>query len=97
MPGQGDIIRGKPRDTLKSREKQRLQAVDNRMDIHRDDMCVNEKFFGSVFLSRNHPRQIQRLLSAYTHAKRLFTRINRDLSTEDATVNYYYYSCIRSC
>ena len=49
MPGQGDIIRGKPRDKLKSREKQGLQAVDNRMDIHRDDMCVNEKFFRQRF------------------------------------------------
>ena len=49
MPGQGDIIRGKPRDTLKSRVKQGLQAVDNRMDIHRDDMCVNEKFFRQRF------------------------------------------------
>ena len=49
MPGQGDIIRGKPRDKLKSREKQGLQAVDNRMDIHRDDMCVNENFFQQHF------------------------------------------------
>ena len=71
--------------------------MDNRMDIHRDAMCVNEKFFQRLFLSRNRPRQIQALLSAYPHAKRLFTRINRDLSTEDAAVNYYYYSCIRTC
>ena len=97
MPGQGDINRGKRRGALKIRIKQGLQAVDNRMDIHRDDMCVNEKFFPQRFLSRNRPSQIQRLLSAYPHAKRLFTRINRDLSTEDAAVNYYYYACIRSC
>jgi hypothetical protein len=49
VPGQGDIIRGKPRGALKNRAKQGLQAVDNRMDIHRDDMCVNEKFFRRRF------------------------------------------------
>ena len=49
MPGQGDIIRGKPRGALKIRIKQGLQAVDNRMDIHRDDMCVNENFFRRLF------------------------------------------------
>ena len=49
MPGQGDINRGKRRGALKIRIKQGLQAVDNRMDIHRDDMCVNEKIFGRLF------------------------------------------------
>ena len=34
---------------VKNSAKKGLQAVDNRMDIHRDDMCVNEKIFQRRF------------------------------------------------
>lgn len=68
MPGQGDIIRGKPRDKLKNWEKQGLQAVDNRMDIHRDDMCVNEKFFRQRFFVQK-PSQADTTLTQRLYAR----------------------------
>ena len=68
MPGQGDINRGKRRGALKIRIKQGLQAVDNRMDIHRDDMCVNEKFFPQRFFVQK-PSQSDTTLTQRLYAR----------------------------
>lgn len=66
---QGDINRyGNMRGTIASvlkRQNHGLQAVDNRMDIHRDELCVNEKFFQAIFFvqkpSHPHTTLTQRL------------------------------------